>query len=184
MNEWILSLGLILRPTVSWPVCLWKKRPSEAYDQILITVKTVAGLLMWGTLSDERTGMSFTISAGPRQRSQFRVRVPSGNLSCYNLSANHAEVTSLNSGGIAFLTVSVFWTVRCRGYWLSVRQYYTAPIKTLVTKFYSCLCYLGNVFTELLPSYTCHNIFEATLHNLVTCPILARLYKFYLLSSV
>jgi hypothetical protein len=31
---------------------------------------------MWGALSDERTGLSFTISAGPRQRSHFWVRVP------------------------------------------------------------------------------------------------------------
>jgi hypothetical protein len=37
---------------------------------------TVAGLLMWGTLSDERTGLSFTISAGPRQSSHSRVRAP------------------------------------------------------------------------------------------------------------
>jgi hypothetical protein len=34
------------------------------------------GLLIWGTVSDERTGLSFTIAAGPRQRSQCRVRVP------------------------------------------------------------------------------------------------------------
>jgi hypothetical protein len=30
---------------------------------------------MWGTLSDERTGMSLTITAGPRQGSHSRVRV-------------------------------------------------------------------------------------------------------------
>jgi hypothetical protein len=29
---------------------------------------------MWGALSDERTGMSFTIAAGPRQRSHSGVR--------------------------------------------------------------------------------------------------------------
>jgi hypothetical protein len=31
---------------------------------------------MWDALSDERTGLSFTIAAGPRLRSHFRVRVP------------------------------------------------------------------------------------------------------------
>jgi hypothetical protein len=31
---------------------------------------------MWGALSDETTGLSFTIAAGPRQRSYSRVRVP------------------------------------------------------------------------------------------------------------
>jgi hypothetical protein len=32
-------------------------------------------LLMWGALSDESTGLSFTIAAGPRQRSHSRVLV-------------------------------------------------------------------------------------------------------------
>jgi hypothetical protein len=31
---------------------------------------------MWDALSDERTGLSFTIAAGHRQRSHSRVRVP------------------------------------------------------------------------------------------------------------
>jgi hypothetical protein len=31
---------------------------------------------MWGALSDEKTGLSFTIAADPRQRSHSRVRVP------------------------------------------------------------------------------------------------------------
>jgi hypothetical protein len=33
--------------------------------------QTVAGLLMWRALSDERTGLSFTIDSGPRQRNHF-----------------------------------------------------------------------------------------------------------------
>jgi hypothetical protein len=33
---------------------------------------------MWGELSDARTGLSFRIAAGPRQRSHFRVRLPWG----------------------------------------------------------------------------------------------------------
>jgi hypothetical protein len=36
----------------------------------------VAGLLMWGALSDERTGLTFTIAAGPRRRSHSRVPIP------------------------------------------------------------------------------------------------------------
>jgi hypothetical protein len=31
---------------------------------------------MWGTLSDEKTCLSFTTAAGPRQRSHSRIRVP------------------------------------------------------------------------------------------------------------
>jgi hypothetical protein len=38
--------------------------------------QTAVGLLMWGSFSDERPGLSFTIAAGPRQRSHSRVRVP------------------------------------------------------------------------------------------------------------
>jgi hypothetical protein len=37
--------------------------------------QAVAGLLLWGTFSDERAGLSFTIAVGPRQRSHSRVRV-------------------------------------------------------------------------------------------------------------
>jgi hypothetical protein len=38
--------------------------------------KAIAVLLIWGALSDERTGLSFITVAGPRQRSHSRVRVP------------------------------------------------------------------------------------------------------------
>jgi hypothetical protein len=31
---------------------------------------------MWGALSEERTGLSFIIAAGPNQRSHSRVRIP------------------------------------------------------------------------------------------------------------
>jgi hypothetical protein len=46
----------------------WGQRPDFYYSQ------TVAGLLMWGALSEERMGLSFTIAAGPRHRSQVRVQ--------------------------------------------------------------------------------------------------------------
>jgi hypothetical protein len=49
---------------------IWGLRPDFYYRQ------TVAGLLMWGALCDERTGLSFTIVAGPRQRSHSWVRDP------------------------------------------------------------------------------------------------------------
>jgi hypothetical protein len=49
---------------------IWGLRPDFYY------CRTVAGLLMWGALSDERTGPSFAITAGPRQVSHSRVRVP------------------------------------------------------------------------------------------------------------
>jgi hypothetical protein len=49
---------------------IWGLRPDFNY------CLRVAGLMIWGALSDERTGLSFTIAAGPHQRSHFRVRVP------------------------------------------------------------------------------------------------------------
>jgi hypothetical protein len=51
------KVKVILRPTVSRPVCLRIKHPFGA------TVLTVAGLLIWGALSNKRTGLSFTIAA-------------------------------------------------------------------------------------------------------------------------
>jgi hypothetical protein len=50
--------------SLSWSQApIWGLRPGFYYRQ------TVAGLLMWSVLSDERMGLSFTIAAGPRQRS-------------------------------------------------------------------------------------------------------------------
>jgi hypothetical protein len=57
--------------SLSWNKApIWGLRPDLCYCQ------TVAGMFMWGVLSDERTGLSFTTAAGPRQRSHSRVRVP------------------------------------------------------------------------------------------------------------
>jgi hypothetical protein len=53
----------------------WNKAPFWGLRPDLYYCQTVAGLLIWGVLSDEMTGLSFTIAAGPRQRSHFRVRV-------------------------------------------------------------------------------------------------------------
>jgi hypothetical protein len=54
--------------SLSWcQAPIWGLRPD------FYCCQTVAGLLMWGALSDERTGLPFTIAAGPRQRSHFRV---------------------------------------------------------------------------------------------------------------
>jgi hypothetical protein len=49
---------------------IWGLRPDFYYCQ------TNEGLLMLGAISDERTGLSFTIADDPRQLSQCRVRVP------------------------------------------------------------------------------------------------------------
>jgi hypothetical protein len=57
--------------SLSWnKASIWGLRPGFYYCQ------TVAGLLMWGALSDKRTGLSCTVAAGLSQRSHSRVRVP------------------------------------------------------------------------------------------------------------
>jgi hypothetical protein len=67
--------------SLSWnKLHIWGLRPDFYYCQ------TIAGLLMWGVLSDERTGLSFTIFAGPRQRSHSRVRVPWDSLPNFTVS--------------------------------------------------------------------------------------------------
>jgi hypothetical protein len=65
----------MLRPTVQSASLSWNEAPIWSLQKNFHYCQTVVGLLMWGTLSDERTGLSFTISAGPRQRSHSRVRV-------------------------------------------------------------------------------------------------------------
>jgi hypothetical protein len=79
IQNWLclsLSLSLMLRPTVSRPVCLRIKHPFGDYEHIFITCVTVTVLFLWGVLSDERTGLSFVYAAGPCQSSLSRARVP------------------------------------------------------------------------------------------------------------
>jgi hypothetical protein len=55
--------------SLSWyQAPIWGPRPGFYYCH------TVAGLLMWGALCHEKTGLPFIIAAGPRQRSHPRVR--------------------------------------------------------------------------------------------------------------
>jgi hypothetical protein len=55
----------------SWnKASIWDSRQDFYYCQ------KFADLLMWGALSDERMGLSFTIASDPRQRIHSRARVP------------------------------------------------------------------------------------------------------------
>jgi hypothetical protein len=49
----------------------WNKAPILGLRPDFYYCLTVAGLLMWGALSDDRTGLSFTIAAGNREKFQF-----------------------------------------------------------------------------------------------------------------
>jgi hypothetical protein len=70
---WAWVLSLILRSTVSPS---WKKAPIWGLRPDYYSCQTVAGLLVWGAFSHERTDLSSTVAAGSRQRSHFRVQVP------------------------------------------------------------------------------------------------------------
>jgi hypothetical protein len=68
---WVYIISDVQSVRLSWNKApIWGLRPDFYYFQ------TIAGLLMWGAPSDERTGLSFTTAASPRQSSHFRVRVP------------------------------------------------------------------------------------------------------------
>jgi hypothetical protein len=58
---------------------IWGPRPDFYCRQ------TVAGLLMWGAFSDDRTGLSFAVAASPRQLSHSQVRVPRDSATFYCL---------------------------------------------------------------------------------------------------
>jgi hypothetical protein len=60
---------------VSGPGCLSVK-PLSLGLMTRFSLLPVAGLLMWGVLSDDRMRLLFTVVAGPRQRSLSWVRVP------------------------------------------------------------------------------------------------------------
>jgi hypothetical protein len=87
--------------SLSWNKApIWSLRPDYYYCQ------TVSGLLLWGALSDERSGLSFTIASVPRQRSHFRVRVP-----CYSrpyFTDSDLRLTFLSPPTTRRATVEVF----------------------------------------------------------------------------
>jgi hypothetical protein len=66
---------------------IWGPKPDFCYCQ------TVAGLLMWGALSDERTGLSFTIAAGLRQGSHSQVLVPRDSRPYFTISDSRLPQT-------------------------------------------------------------------------------------------
>jgi hypothetical protein len=53
----------------------WNKAPIWGLRPVFYYCQTVAGLLLWGAFSDERTDLSFPMAAGPLQSSHSRVRV-------------------------------------------------------------------------------------------------------------
>jgi hypothetical protein len=87
--------------SLSWNKApIWDLRPDLYYCQ------TVAGLLMLGAPFDERTDLSFTIAAGPRQPSHSWVRVPSVSEPYFTVSDSRLPISSTPTTRRA--TVEVF----------------------------------------------------------------------------
>jgi hypothetical protein len=72
---------------------IWGLRPNFYYCQ------TVEDLLIWGALSDERTGLSFTIAAGLCQHSHSWVRVPWDSRLYFTVSNSRLPYDSQGYGG-------------------------------------------------------------------------------------
>jgi hypothetical protein len=107
-----LRVNFMLWPTVSRPVSLGIKHPFGAYDQIFITCVTVTVLILWGALSDERTGPSF-IYAGPCQSNLSLVRVPWDSQPCFTVSELRLPFSSPPT--TRRVTVEVFDPASTRG---------------------------------------------------------------------
>jgi hypothetical protein len=70
-----VKVKVMLRPTVSRPVCLGVEPHLGLMTSYLLLFDSY-GLVFWGALSDERTGLSFVYAGGPSQRSHSWVRAP------------------------------------------------------------------------------------------------------------
>jgi hypothetical protein len=94
----------------------WGLRPDFYYCQ------TVTGLLMWGALSNERTGLSFTIVVGPCQYCHFRVRVPRDSRTYFIISYLRLPFLSLST--IRRATAEVFDPASTRDCFLYAAEHF------------------------------------------------------------
>jgi hypothetical protein len=124
----------------------WNKAPIWGLRPDLDYCLTVAGLLIWGVLSDERTGLSFAIATGPRQRSHFRVRVPWNSLPYFTVSDSRLPFSSPPT--TRRVTVEVFDPASTRS--LPRSSLYGSSYRLPVTT-ENVRCH-GNVLTEQLAS--------------------------------
>jgi hypothetical protein len=117
--------------SLSWNKApIWGLRPDFYYCQ------TVAGLLMWGALSDKGMGLSFTIAAGPRQRIYSWVRVPWDSWPYFTVSDSRLPFSSPPTTRRA--TVEVFDSPP-HEYCLSLSQSETIPLVDIFTILYEIM---------------------------------------------
>jgi hypothetical protein len=99
----------------------WNKEPFWGLRADFYYYQTVACLLMWDDLSDESTGLTFTIAAGSRQRSYSRVRVPWDSRPYFTVS--DLRLPFLSPPTIRRVTVDVFKPHLHTGHYLNSRIY-------------------------------------------------------------
>jgi hypothetical protein len=105
---WVLCYD---RRSVGQSILEWSTH-LELMTRVLL-LQTVACLLLWGALSVERRGLSFTIAASTRQRSNFRVRVPWDSWSYFTVSDWRLPFSSPSTTRRA--TVEIFYPTSTRG---------------------------------------------------------------------
>jgi hypothetical protein len=86
----------------------WNKAPSWGLRPDLHCCLTVAGLLMLGSLSDGRTGLSFAIATASRQCSNSRVRVPWDSRPCFTVSDSDYPLVGCIREGSGNYDLNVF----------------------------------------------------------------------------
>jgi hypothetical protein len=125
---------------------------------------------MWGVLSEERTGLSFTIAAGPHQHSHSRVRVPLDSRPYFTVSFSSPRTTRratlevfdpastrdnsrLSSPEFFFITTLHEPNIKHCFQQYSYCCVFTDPF--LINGFFYCCMrvhFRGNLFTKPLPS--------------------------------
>jgi hypothetical protein len=132
----------------------WGLRPDFYYHQ------TVAGLLMWGVLPDERTGLSFTIVPDPRQRSHFEARALWDSWKYFTVSDSRLPFSSLPT--TRRVTVEVFDPASTREsnssgkllpFYNLERTEYISPCRTVNSALLFSRCH-GNAFVNILCAET------------------------------
>jgi hypothetical protein len=143
-----LSLSLILRPTVYRPVCLGVKYPSGTYDQIFVAVRLLLVCWLWGALSNDRTGLSFTIIAGPRQRSHSRVQGP-----WHSQSQSQCYFTTVGLPPISLSWRQWLWDTRPEIFPLLNPCGISHFITSTLTRIWVCLLWICLTFRQVYISH-------------------------------
>jgi hypothetical protein len=138
-------------------VPIWGLWPDLYYCQ------TVAGMLMWGALSDERRGLSFIIAACPRQRSHSRARVPWDLRPYFTVSDSRLPFCRLlRLAGLRwrYMTPPPRWidfTVILESLSSELLSNLAFSYSIAHRKQFPLLRFRGNVFIGLLPRNVLHN---------------------------